>query len=518
MNTDTESQIADMAARPSATDDQGPTLWQQALAAIDKILPRGGALPEESWRGRHRGITVVLWAHVTILPLIGMWRHKPPGQASIEVTVLALFAIGASTRRLSMSTRAAMATLGLVSSSAVLVHFFDGMIEMHFHYFVVVAVVALYQAWRPFLLALVFVVLQHTVVGVLAPQMVYNHHGYTLNPWTWALIHGGFVLAESVTCLMYWRISEDALGREREARGRTESAHQDLTQAQALSGVGSWDWDLTSNSVTWSDQLYTLTGVDRRTFVPSFTGFLDVIHPEERDRVEDLIANAIRNEVGLDYESRLIRADGQVRAFHALGERRVSASGLVTMFGTIHDVTERKALQEEIERLAFHDPLTGLANRRLFLDRLDHALAGQRRSGRACAVLFLDLDDFKKVNDALGHGAGDELLCVVAERLLASVRPADTVARLGGDEFAMLLEDVDLATSTRLAERLEAELRLPIQLQGTERSIRGSIGIAIAEQQITADDILRNADAAMYAVKIGGKNSHRAFPTTLTAL
>jgi diguanylate cyclase (GGDEF)-like protein/PAS domain S-box-containing protein len=518
MNTQPEGQIFEVAATPAPAGDPDRTLWQQALAALDKVLPRGGALPEESWRGRHQGITLLLWAHVIALPLIGMWRHVPPGQASLEVGIVAIFAIAAATRRLSIATRSSMATLGLVFSSSILVHFFGGLIELHFHYFVVVAVVALYQAWLPFLLALVFVVFQHAVVGVLTPHVVYNHHEAVTHPWTWALIHGGFVLAESVTCLMYWRISEDALGREREARGRTESAHEDLTQAQALSGVGSWDWDLTSETVTWSEQLYTLTGSDRRTFIPSLTGFLDLVHPEEKDRVEELIAHAVRNEVGLDYESRLVRADGQVRAFHALGERRVSASGLVTMFGTIHDVTERKALQEEIERLAFHDPLTGLANRRLFLDRLDHALAGQRRSGRACAVLFLDLDDFKKVNDALGHGAGDEVLRVVAERLLASVRPADTVARLGGDEFAMLLEDVDLAMSTRLAERLEAELRKPITLQGVDRSIRGSIGIAIAEQQITADDILRNADAAMYAVKIGGKNSHSTFPTTLTAL
>jgi diguanylate cyclase (GGDEF)-like protein/PAS domain S-box-containing protein len=517
MNSTPESQTADAAALRAAAVDHGELIWHKAWAAVDRILPRGGVLPEVSWQGRHRGITLLLWAHVIALPLIGMWRQQPPGRASLEVALVALFAIGASTRHFSMNTRSAMATMGLVFSSSILVHFFGGLIEMHFHYFVVVAVVALYQAWLPFLLALVFVVFQHAVVGVLTPHMVYNHHDAVMHPWTWALIHGGFVLAESITCLMYWRISEDALDREREARGRTETAHQDLTQAQALSGVGSWDWDLTSNRVTWSDQLYALTGSDRRTFVPSVTSFLDVVHPEDKDQVEDLIAHAVRNEVGLDYEARLVRTNGQVRAFHALGERRVSASGLVSMFGTIHDVTERKALQEEIERLAFHDPLTGLANRRLFLDRLNHALAGQRRSGHSCAVLFLDLDDFKKVNDSLGHGAGDELLCVVAERLLTAVRPADTVARLGGDEFAMLLEDVDLATSTQLAERLEAEIRKPIQLQGIERSIRGSIGIAIASQQITADDILRNADAAMYAVKIGGKNSHRVFSATLTA-
>jgi diguanylate cyclase (GGDEF)-like protein len=262
--------------------------------------------------------------------------------------------------------------------------------------------------------------------------------------------------------------------------------------------------------------MFALTGSQRRDFVPVVGSFLDFVHPDEKHRVEDLFAQTVRNEADLDYESLLVRADGQTRAFHALAEREVSADGtLVKIFGTMHDVTERKALQEEIERLAFHDPLTGLANRRLFLDRLDHALASQRRSGRGCSVLFVDLDDFKKVNDALGHSAGDQVLRVVAERLVSSVRPADTVARFGGDEFAVLLENIDLGTSTRLAERLGAELRRRIQLEGTERSVPGSIGIAMAEGNISADAILRNADAAMYAAKISGKKSHESFPSTL---
>jgi len=435
----------------------------------------------------------------------------------LETAVVAVFAVCACVGRLSVTIRSAMATIGLVSCSAILVQFFNGLIEMHFHFFVMIAVVALYQAWWPYLLALGFVLLQHTFFGMVVPNLVYDHMDAQMHPWTWALIHGGFVLAESVACLMYWRISEDALDREREARAGFEKAHHDLTQAQALSCIGSWDWDLTSNQVSWSDQLYTLTGANRRTFVPSVGAFLDLVHPEDRDRVEELIDQAVSDNIGMDYEARLVRADGEIRVVHALGEGKVAVDGHVKMIGTIHDVTERKALQGEIERLAFHDPLTGLANRRLFLDRLDRALAGHRRSGRGFAVLFMDLDDFKKVNDALGHGAGDELLCVVAERLVASVRPYDTVARLGGDEFAMLLEEVDLEASTRLAERLEAELRQPIHIQGMERFIRGSIGIAMAAGNTTSDGILRNADAAMYAVKIGSRNSHRAFPSTLAS-
>jgi diguanylate cyclase (GGDEF)-like protein/PAS domain S-box-containing protein len=516
-NTQTMNRTAERAEPTPVARGLDNPLWEHVRAGALRVLPRGGALPVESWRSRHRGITMLLWAHVVVLPLVAVLRGESPAQGLLGAAVVGVFAVGASLGGFSLTARSAMATIGLVTCSAILVHYFAGLIEMHFHYFVIVAVVALYQAWRPYLLALSFIVLQHASIGILAPHQVYDHMDAQMHPWTWALIHGGFVLAESIACLMYWRISEDALDREREARGGFEKAHQDLAQAQALSSVGSWDWDLSTDRVSWSDQLYTLTGLDRKGFVPSVAAFVDLVHPEDRERVEDLMAKAVTDESGLDYESRLVRADGQTLVIHALVERTETADGLVRMIGTIHDVTEWKALHAEIERLAFHDPLTGLANRRLFLDRLEHALASKRRSLQGCAVLFMDLDDFKKINDVLGHSAGDELLRVVAERLMASVRPADTVARLGGDEFAILLEGVDIQASTRLAERLEAELRKPIQLQGAERSIRGSIGIAMAEGDISADDILRNADAAMYAVKVGGKNSHKTFPSTLSS-
>jgi len=516
VTTQPHSETAGTPAFPAA-DDHAEPWWQRARAAAIEVLPRGGVLPEVSWRSRHRAITALLWAHVIALPLIGIVAHQPLALAFLEAAVVGLLAVGASLRRLSVTARSAMATLGLVTSSAILVQFFNGLIEMHFHFFVMVAVVALYQTWRPYLLALGFVLLQHTLIGVLSPHSVYAHMEAQLHPWTWALIHGGFVLAESVVCLMYWRISEDALDREREARARSERAHEDLKQAQALSCVGSWEWDISSNDVSWSDQLYVLTGQDGKTFTPSVDSFLALVHPEDRERVGNLIAQAASDEIGLNYEARLVRADGEIRMIAALGERQTTDDGRVRLFGTIHDVTERKVMQEEIERLAFHDPLTGLANRRLFLGRLDHALAGQRRSDRRCAVLFLDLDDFKKINDALGHSAGDELLCVVARRLVGSVRPADTVARLGGDEFAVLLEDVDLEASMRLVERLEADLRPPIRLQHAERSIRASIGIAMAQGNTSADDILRNADAAMYAAKVGGKNSHKSFPSKFSS-
>jgi diguanylate cyclase (GGDEF)-like protein len=180
-------------------------------------------------------------------------------------------------------------------------------------------------------------------------------------------------------------------------------------------------------------------------------------------------------------------------------------------------VTEQRALQEQLAHQALHDPLTGLANRRLFFDRLDLARARARRSGGVLGVLFMDLDGFKAINDSLGHEAGDEVLVTVAGRLRAAMRAADTLARLGGDEFAVLCEDLtgrdDLI---RIAERLTKAVGEPFQVEGTPVSVGMSIGIAVAAQpSASPDELLRQADAAMYRAKSAGKRRWQLFdPTT----
>jgi len=175
---------------------------------------------------------------------------------------------------------------------------------------------------------------------------------------------------------------------------------------------------------------------------------------------------------------------------------------------------ERQKLEAELKRQALHDPLTGLANRVLFADRLDHALARRRE---LVAVLYLDLDDFKTVNDTLGHEAGDRVLARTAERLRAAVRPGDTVARLGGDEFAILLEDSpDLRVAALIAERLLATLATPADLDGRLVVIRASIGISLGVSGITdAPTMMREADIAMYLAKGQGKSRYAVFKPTM---
>jgi diguanylate cyclase (GGDEF)-like protein len=175
--------------------------------------------------------------------------------------------------------------------------------------------------------------------------------------------------------------------------------------------------------------------------------------------------------------------------------------------------SQRAALEEELRRQALEDPLTGLANRTLFKDRVEHALNRRSDDGPAIAVAFLDIDDFKTVNDSLGHAAGDELLVTVAQRIKESVRTSDTVARLGGDEFAVLLDDVeDVAVP---AHRILQALATPISLEGKLVTVHGSVGIALHESGQTAADLLRNADVAMYKAKGEGKGGYKAFDETM---
>ncbi|HEY7754222.1 MAG TPA: EAL domain-containing protein [Steroidobacteraceae bacterium] len=175
---------------------------------------------------------------------------------------------------------------------------------------------------------------------------------------------------------------------------------------------------------------------------------------------------------------------------------------------------EAEAIAERFTRDALHDPLTGLANRALFLDRLQHALAATGRHRAPVATVLLDLDGFKEINDSYGHAVGDELLVAVANRLTETVRSVDTVARLGGDEFALVIEDVDEQTKDQVIERVKRALETPFLIQGQPRQVGGSVGLALSRGNLDSpNDMLRRADMAMYAAKREGRTGHAVFET-----
>jgi diguanylate cyclase (GGDEF)-like protein/PAS domain S-box-containing protein len=243
--------------------------------------------------------------------------------------------------------------------------------------------------------------------------------------------------------------------------------------------------------------------------------FEQLLHADEQGRLLRRLTDgadaAGRSEV---IDCLLSHKDGSLRHFEILHADLLSDATVGGIVLNGRDVSERKAFEEQLAHQAFHDPVTHLANRALFNERVRHAVARTLREGVGMAVLFVDLDDFKTVNDSLGHAVGDRVLLEVAKRISTSVRAADTAARFGGDEFAILLEDVvDLSAAVETAERILDALSRPLELEGNQMIIRASLGISVAEagNAADADELIRNADAAMYIAKSDGKGGYRLF-------
>ena len=244
----------------------------------------------------------------------------------------------------------------------------------------------------------------------------------------------------------------------------------------------------------------------------------DLVHPEEAAYARAFYAEMDGDgDSAITVEWRVRHRDGSWRQFEVVNASLLDDDAVRGIVATLRDVTERRALERELEHQAFHDRLTGLANRALFRDRLEHALARRNRNQHPVAVLLLDLDDFKVVNDSLGHAAGDRLLVMVAERLRGHLRASDTTARLGGDEFAVLLDDPATADeATLVAERLVEVLTAPYHLDGRELFVRASIGVALAAATgQPADELLRDADMAMYAAKAQSRGGYQVFQPAL---
>jgi len=310
-----------------------------------------------------------------------------------------------------------------------------------------------------------------------------------------------------------WERTDDLLAR-------LEASERALAEAQRLAGIGSWEWDVISGEVTWSDELYRLVGVERETFAIGADSFYARVPPEDRVLIERAMETALRTTEPFHFEHRVIQADGSVRTLDSRGRVELDRDGrVVRMLGTAQDVTERRAAERLLEHQALHDALTGLPNRGLFLDRLQHALTRARRPGSNLAVYFCDVDDFKDVNDSLGHDAGDELLIALPPRLREGLRAGDTVARFGGDEFVILCEDLaSEGEAIRIAERIGAAFALPFKLDGRPHHLSVSVGVVFVRAgESSASEVLRDADAAMYRAKSGGKGRFELFDAQMRA-
>lgn len=313
-----------------------------------------------------------------------------------------------------------------------------------------------------------------------------------------------------------------ALKNHTHLRRQTEDAlawsEANLAAAQRLAHLGSWEWNLRTGEQLWSEEAHCILSIDQATTTATFDTFLQAVHPDDQAIVNDAVHEALYQRTDYSIDHRLIRPDGVERIVNHRGVVIIDDTGEpIRLTGTLHDITERKQLEQQLAYQAFHDPLTGLSNRAHFHRCLDQALAGPTPTQKQVAVLFLDLDGFKIINDSLGHEVGDQLLVAVARRLQECVREGDLVARLGGDEFTILLQGRGVAgEAPRIAERIARTMNQPFALGQHEVVVTTSIGIVVGKPGMaTAADLLRESDIAMYEAKQGGKARYAVFEASM---
>lgn len=292
--------------------------------------------------------------------------------------------------------------------------------------------------------------------------------------------------------------------------------------ALALQGAndGLWDWNLRTNQIYFSPRWKSMLGYEEPEVGTSPDEWFNRMHPDETNWLQAQITAHLEGQTPhLEIEHRMRHRDGSYRWMLSRGFAvRDNHQKAYRMAGSQTDITERKQAEHQLLHHALHDSLTGLANRALFMDRLQQALSrGKRLPGYKFAVLFMDLDRFKVLNDSLGHIVGDQLLVSIARRLEACLRSVDTIARLGGDEFTILLEGIrDAEDACHLAERIHQALQAPFDLDGQEVFTSASIGIAMSEAEYDRpEDLLRNADSAMYRAKTLGRSRHALFDAAM---
>ncbi len=307
-------------------------------------------------------------------------------------------------------------------------------------------------------------------------------------------------------------------------RKRTEEALLETKERYALSILGAndgiWDWNLVTDEIYFSPRWKSMLGHTEDQVGNSPEDWFNRIHPQDLERVQlNLALHQQGQTQHFEQEYRIRHQNGSYRWVLSRGIAVRDREGKAyRMAGSLTDNTERRLAEEQLLHDAMHDPLTKLPNRTLFIDRLEQVIRfTQRRPDYQFAVLFLDLDRFKVINDSLGHLAGDQLLVELSERLLVCLRPEDTIARLGGDEFVILIDDLQgVEDATVVANRIQQMLAQPFSLNGQIVFTTASIGITLSTCQIQhPQDYLRNADIAMYQAKTHGGDRHALFTNVM---
>lgn len=495
---------------------------------IRPVVPSVVMLADEAYRTRHRVLQLVLWLQLPLLAVVtrATAESRDPPHDVLETPGMAHAApfmdwwmvagvIACALGSLVMRSRrggAVVVSLGLLLSAAAVVSAGGGLTDLHFGFFVVVGLISLYQDWLTLVLAVVLVIAHHAVMGVLAPAELYSSPYAQTHPIRFAALHAGFVLAMCAVQAVYWRFAhvaqrdkDLAQAENNQAVKRTAERFEALVQdsrdvifVMDRQGVISAANAATERVMGFRPD--ELTGARYRT----------LIHPDDLQQLA-----AAGNDGRTEYrgERRTRHADGDWH-WHDVTLRDLTDHPAVRGVVANHrDATERHRFEERLVHDASHDALTGLASRAELLRILERSLSATPDGPAGVAVLYLDLNKFKQINDTYGHEAGDALLIVVATALQRCVLGADCVGRLGGDEFAVVLHQIStVREAVAVAERILAELSHAVTIGRVAVTPRISIGIALADECGTAtDQLLHRADMAMYHAKRDGTTDWQVY-------
>ena len=363
------------------------------------------------------------------------------------------------------------------------------------------------------------------------PRKFIYHYATTPNTLNTRWI--AFGAAATLLCVMLvilWNVQ-----MRRQVRMRTEALHAEIARREQteaylkissrMARVGSWVLSLPEKTIYWSEEVLDIHECPP-DFVPTLDSALGFYPEEWRSRIVQALEECLQKGDSFDEELPILTCKDKLLWIRIIGQAVYDTHGNITRLeGAIQDISAQKVAESRIQHLAFYDSLTSLPNRQLFIDRLEHTLAYSARTSKSGAVLFIDLDNFKTLNDTMGHDLGDMLLQQVAMRIAGCLRESDTVARFGGDEFVVLLHELsgnhqEAAAQARLvSEKILISFAHPFQFSGYEHHTSASIGVTLFDQQpTTVDEILKRADLAMYQSKAAGRNVIRFFDPEMQAL
>ena len=502
------------------------------------MMPHGRSLPAAKFAARHRRLRRLLWLHAALLPLVSvvLGGHGILHDAAhgAPIVAFALISSCGTSRRL----QAVSVAFGLLTASAVLVHAADGATEAHFHFFLMMSMLALYEDWLPYGIGVAFVFVHHALMGALAPAATFGHGGNALGL---ALIHAGFIMGAGVANVALWRANE----RAREMTTATlRSVRIQYEVTHVLAGAVTLDdavphllrligerlgfsvglfWTPEAGgrrlraSRTWhaderlapamrefrrSAVLECGEGIAGRAWRTGTATTSDVLAADTSERQRDVVAlagqqGAVALPIRRGDEVLGVLAFTSERSERPGAETIELLSSLSTQLALFMDRVQRADEAARFADAALTDALTGLANRRAWDASLPAQVEHADREGAPLCLALLDLDHFKDYNDTHGHQAGDELLRIAAARWRSAVRDEDVLARYGGEEFAVALPGCTLDEAVEIAERLRG--RVP-------GGATCSIGVAVAEPGEDPSHALARADRALYAAKAAGRD------------